>query len=578
MAVIVRRDWQTKPRAAVLDTTDRLARGLYHWWLCGEGGGTLIQDMMRRKHGTLSSSALWKAGPTGISPLYTGSPARTTFTALDSTWNSVDRFTLCYWGKKTATNTTIHVANRIAGNFAGLYLTHYSNNIVYAMYGSVQYGQYTLSDAKLHHYCMVFDGTESTDAAKLKLYIDGIQVALSIRTPGLAANTGNSNTNPFYIGYDTANNEYSQGCIDNVRLYKRPLQAAEVRELYVRPYAGLVRPGRKFIFPEVPNTGTANLTSGPATLSAAGTVAIVGSLVKTLAAATLSALGAVDIIGSASLAAADATLSALATVLVEATANLTADDATLSAEGSLPIDGNASITTEDATLSAEGVLLLSALANLVAAAATLTATGEVAVVGTASITLEDAVLSAFGGSVAFGDADLLAGPATLFAEGFVTDPDYNPAWNPTDKGLIVRRAEDAHEDFRFSPWGLMAGQGMAFLSRVAGRQTTHTRLNESGIMTAGPSYADPIDDGNSLEVGLATSTFFLLVLRPDTGGFAIYVFAPGGITLLPGLGSAEFVVGTPGAGEIGANTGVTYHTLDNNTGDTINLWVMAAGV
>lgn len=111
------------------------------------------------------------------------------------------------------------------------------------------------------------------------------------------------------------------------------------------------------------SNGSANITLGAATVTAAGSVGVNGALSKTLGAATLSASGSVGtatINGSANITLGAATLSAAGSVSVNGALSKTLGAATVSAAGSVQVRGAASITLGAATLSARGFVLTGA--------------------------------------------------------------------------------------------------------------------------------------------------------------------------------------------------------------------------
>jgi len=93
------------------------------------------------------------------------------------------------------------------------------------------YTSENLLDTNWHHWVMVYDGTQSTDATKLKFYFDGIQKSLTFSTD--VPTTAPSNSNPLVLSglYNSVN--HMNGTIDEVRIWNRSLLADEVYQQYV---------------------------------------------------------------------------------------------------------------------------------------------------------------------------------------------------------------------------------------------------------------------------------------------------------------------------------------------------------
>ena len=69
----------------------------------------------------------------------------------------------------------------------------------------------------------MFDGTQTGNANRVKLYIDGAQVSLTFNT-GTADATLTNATDPVEFGH--MNGSPSGGAVDDARIYNRALSAA----------------------------------------------------------------------------------------------------------------------------------------------------------------------------------------------------------------------------------------------------------------------------------------------------------------------------------------------------------------
>ncbi len=81
------------------------------------------------------------------------------------------------------------------------------------------------------HVTMVFDGTLTGNANRMKLYVNGVQQTLSF-TGTIPSTFPNNTTTPFFVGRQTTSGTgYWDGLIDQVRVYSRALSQADVTAL-----------------------------------------------------------------------------------------------------------------------------------------------------------------------------------------------------------------------------------------------------------------------------------------------------------------------------------------------------------
>ena len=109
-----------------------------------------------------------------------------------------------------------------------------NNNSIYVMVGngSNSYG-YTganaVSPGTWYHVAAVFDGTQTGDANRLKLYIDGVQKTLSFGGGSIPASTSDSNAASFVAGGEQVPNCCDvNGTIDEVRVWNTALSAGTI--------------------------------------------------------------------------------------------------------------------------------------------------------------------------------------------------------------------------------------------------------------------------------------------------------------------------------------------------------------
>lgn len=92
-------------------------------------------------------------------------------------------------------------------------------------------GSYALNDTEWHLLTLVYDGTQTGNANRLKGYINGQPVTLTYTGTIPASASPLANAQPFTM-FRYASSYNGNGAIDDVRIYDRPLTDAEVSQLY----------------------------------------------------------------------------------------------------------------------------------------------------------------------------------------------------------------------------------------------------------------------------------------------------------------------------------------------------------
>jgi len=146
--------------------------------------------------------------------------------------NNATKFTLEAQFKYTATVSGWTTIMRKSTSLTDRIMLHIgpNNNSIYVMVGngSNSYG-YTAANAvspgAWYHVAAVFDGTQTGDANRLKLYLNGVQQTLSFSATPIPSNTSSTNTAPFMAGGEPACC-YVNGTIDEVRVWNTALSGA----------------------------------------------------------------------------------------------------------------------------------------------------------------------------------------------------------------------------------------------------------------------------------------------------------------------------------------------------------------
>jgi len=206
-----------------------------HWSFDQSSGTTLIDNSGNGHTGSISGTPTWGAGKINNALTFKGTDnvALGNITQI----NNVSQVTLATWMKRTTAGGNVFVGKQASGQDLGI--EAYSDGKVYfdMSKGSTVYGTITLNDTAWHHVALVFDGTQTGNANRLKGYVDGVQKTLTFS--GTVGTTTSSNTTPFNIG--KMSGEYSKGQVDDTWLYARALSQAEVQDL-MQPTADILAP------------------------------------------------------------------------------------------------------------------------------------------------------------------------------------------------------------------------------------------------------------------------------------------------------------------------------------------------
>ncbi len=172
-------------------------------------------------------------------------PAPTSGTSLQFSSGSVSagnvpalsgasKFTLEAWVKFNSTTPWSSVFYRNGSGTNRIVLSTGTNNSLHVVVsnGVTNYANSAnnvISPNQWYHVAMVYDGTQSTDAAKLKLYINGQQRTLTFGGGTVPATTGTT-TAPMVIGaidQGTGGN-YLNGVVDEVRVWNEALSQTTI--------------------------------------------------------------------------------------------------------------------------------------------------------------------------------------------------------------------------------------------------------------------------------------------------------------------------------------------------------------
>lgn len=154
-------------------------------------------------------------------------------------WTSATQASISFWAKRSS--GTHYIAVGASGSSTRrFYVTDHADGNLYAMCsnGTGTFGSVASTSVlnQWNHYVVSFDGTQATDALKLKLWLNGVQQTLALTGP-IPSALPNSLQGPFRIG--VLGSTYCTGQYDSVQPFSRPLVQQDVDDLY-NGGAGLV--------------------------------------------------------------------------------------------------------------------------------------------------------------------------------------------------------------------------------------------------------------------------------------------------------------------------------------------------
>lgn len=145
---------------------------------------------------------------------------------------NVSALTLTAWVRRRAAGSIIFIGKQETGTQDDINIELWSDgNINFAVSDNgFASGSVALNDTNWHHVALVFDGTLTGNANRVKGFVDGVQQVLSFagtvpaQTPAMVTS--------FVVGEDgQGGGDFADGFVDDVRVYTRVLTTAEVQQL-----------------------------------------------------------------------------------------------------------------------------------------------------------------------------------------------------------------------------------------------------------------------------------------------------------------------------------------------------------
>ena len=226
--------------------TESLTTNLVHLYEFNENGGSsLIDTGTLAQNGTTANSPTWATGHAGgaYCLVCSGNGHKVAF-ATQSGLSTLAKASVTVWVKNnTPTENTVILSQRVddnnrfeigvGGTGRG---TSTLNDIAVALCNGGSSLGYTqsrpFSDDLWHQVAIVYDGTKSTNATRLKIYIDGVEETLAF-TGTIPATIADLSS----VGWLIAGRNGSlpwKGSLDSLRIYQRVLYANDLMRLVKR--------------------------------------------------------------------------------------------------------------------------------------------------------------------------------------------------------------------------------------------------------------------------------------------------------------------------------------------------------
>ena len=227
-----------------------LNTGLVGYWSFEEGSGNTAYDKSGKGNtGILTNMALnaWVNGNTGLGTALSfdgvndyvdtadinaidGATALTVSAWVNETSLLGDVGIVVKWDYQTQGNFAFQTGSSAPGKLTVFLATSLSDNGVGSRTDTTNS---VLTAGVWQHVVMVFDGSQTGDSNRLRIYVNGIAVSTTQGAGAVPASLVSSGTATVKIGkFGGTLDRFFNGSIDEVRIYNRALSQAEITRLY----------------------------------------------------------------------------------------------------------------------------------------------------------------------------------------------------------------------------------------------------------------------------------------------------------------------------------------------------------
>ncbi len=241
-----------------------LNRGLLGWWMVLPGmlGGSRLDDLTNMGSSghpaKLANMAPddWVRGtrPGGWGALdLDGTDDRLETSGVKDIFGTAHMTAMC-WVKQNTLRTLDAPFGQFNGSDEGWVMESGLTDTFVLLYvgeNGNEYGQTgaILDTTTWHHWCMIYDGTQATDATKIRFLFDGVEQTLSFASPPKPTITGTFSE--LMIGDTASGGREMPAQLDDFRFYDRTLTNAEavrVFELSKQGYPGILNRVARRVF------------------------------------------------------------------------------------------------------------------------------------------------------------------------------------------------------------------------------------------------------------------------------------------------------------------------------------------
>ena len=222
------------------------SNGLIHYWSLDQASGsTLAVDSIGGANVTLAGTTVFSSSSeigSGALSLPPDGTSKCSGVMTPSDMLGQNQLTLSMWYKRACAGCVVETGQELGDDGEEIAIQAWGDGNLYGAIGgngaeTESYAGVPQNDTDWHLATLVFDGAQTGDANRLKLYVDGVQRTLgSFNRPVPASTTTVAQT--FYIGATDCGQIHTAGSIDDVRVYNRALSATEVSNLYRATYSG----------------------------------------------------------------------------------------------------------------------------------------------------------------------------------------------------------------------------------------------------------------------------------------------------------------------------------------------------
>lgn len=126
----------------------------------------------------------------------------------------------------------------------------WNDGVVYVSFGGSNWGSFPSNDLQWHHVAVNYDGSQATNATRLRVWLDGTEVSLSY-TGSIPATIGSYTTmriGQTFAGAALGADPYGIGWFDSALIFNRTLPPAKIRLLATRRGIAFERRKRRSVF------------------------------------------------------------------------------------------------------------------------------------------------------------------------------------------------------------------------------------------------------------------------------------------------------------------------------------------